>query len=121
MIRIVLGVAAAVAVAGQAMAQNCFYDEYGQIVCMRAPQYQDQDQKQEPVIPGAVENIAGAQEQAVLPAVSRSPVKDIQRREEKPEAIAVVVHEEESRATAYASVARVSRRQIAAAGAPPAR
>ena len=43
MIRLVLSAATvASAVAGPAMAQNCFYDWYGRVVCRQAPRYQQQ-------------------------------------------------------------------------------
>lgn len=45
MIRIVLGAVAIAAAAGPAMAQSCFYDWYGRVVCMQMPRYQQQQQQ----------------------------------------------------------------------------
>jgi hypothetical protein len=43
MLRIVFAtVGIAGATAAPAMAQNCYYDWYGRVVCMQAPQYQQQ-------------------------------------------------------------------------------
>jgi hypothetical protein len=43
MIRIVFAtIGIAGAMAGSAMAQTCLYDWYGRVVCMQAPQYQQQ-------------------------------------------------------------------------------
>jgi hypothetical protein len=43
MLRIIFAtVGIAGATAAPAMAQNCYYDWYGRVVCMQAPQYQQQ-------------------------------------------------------------------------------
>ena len=60
MIRIVLGAAAIAAVMAEpAMAQNCYYDWYGRIVCAPSQYYQQQQQPQYRSVPGRMTRDAG--------------------------------------------------------------
>ncbi|TMA55453.1 MAG: hypothetical protein E6J75_11910 [Deltaproteobacteria bacterium] len=52
----------------------------------------DEDQEEEPVVPEAVEDVAGDQQEVVLPPVAEPPVEGVHRGEQQPEGRVVVVH-----------------------------